>query len=321
MLYNYHNKAYHMIMDVLNPRGRAAKPDITAFLSNIQKFSLHDGPGIRTVVFFKGCPLSCRWCSNPETRQAAVSVLRDTAKCVHCLRCAEACPAGAIKEDLSINGAACTACGICAWECPQKALSINGRRYSPEEVLRICLQDRPFYEESGGGVTLSGGEVLTQAAFARTLLEALKREGIHTALETTGYAPPGVFRQAVEPADLLLFDIKHYDRDRHFWGTGVYNDLIFDNLRAALTAQKEVLPRLPVIPGFNDSPEDALGFSRLLKSLGLKRAQLLPFHQFGEKKYEMLGLPYPMEGVPQLHREDLEEYRRIFIDSGIDCFL
>jgi pyruvate formate lyase activating enzyme len=297
------------------------KQNLTAFLSNIQKFSLHDGPGIRTVVFFKGCPLSCLWCSNPETRETNGSVLRDNAKCVRCLRCAKVCPAGAIGEDLSINRRACTACGTCVMECPRKALSINGQRYSLEETLRICLQDRPFYEESGGGVTLSGGEVLTQAAFAREFLEALRDEGIHTALETTGYAPPGVFWQAADPVDLLLFDIKHYDRDRHFKGTGVYNDPILDNLKAALAARKTVLPRLPIIPGFNDSPEDALGFSLLLKSLGLKRAQLLPFHQFGEKKYEMLGLPYPLRGVSQLHGEDLEEYRRIFIDNGIDCFL
>jgi pyruvate formate lyase activating enzyme len=312
-----------MIIIGLISRGGTVKPgmkkDLTAFLSNIQKFSLHDGPGIRTVVFFKGCPLSCLWCSNPETRQANGSVLRDAAKCVRCLRCAKVCPAGAIGEDLFINRKLCTACGTCVQECPQKALSINGRRYSLEETLRICLQDRPFYEESGGGVTLSGGEALTQAAFARGLLEALKGEGIHTALETTGYAPPRTFREVTETADLLLFDIKHYDRDCHFKGTGVYNDRILDNLKAALAAQKTVLPRLPVIPGFNDSPADALGFSRLLESLGLKRAQLLPFHQFGEKKYEMMGLPYPMRGVPRLHAEDLEEYRQIFIDCGIDC--
>jgi pyruvate formate lyase activating enzyme len=318
MLYNYRDKRYYYsrLIDLNN---LDMEQKVTAFLSNIQKFSLHDGPGIRTVVFFKGCPLSCLWCSNPETRAANASVLRDTAKCVRCLRCVELCPAGAIKGDLSIDRMACTACGTCVRECPQKALSINGRRYSLEETLRICLQDRPFYEESGGGVTLSGGEVLTQAAFARELLEALKGEGIHTALETTGYAPGDVFWRAAELADLLLFDIKHYDRDCHFRGTGVYNDRILNNLKAALAARKTVLPRLPIIPGFNDSPEDALGFSRLFGSLELKRAQLLPFHQFGEKKYEMLGLSYPMRGVPQLHGEDLEEYRRIFAANGIEC--
>ncbi|MDR1353288.1 MAG: glycyl-radical enzyme activating protein, partial [Treponema sp.] len=297
------------------------KQDSAAFLSNIQKFSLHDGPGIRTVVFFKGCPLSCLWCSNPETQEAAASVLRDTAKCVRCLRCAAACPARAISGELFIDRRACTACGACVRECPQKALSMNGQPYSLEETLRICLQDRPFYEESGGGVTLSGGEVLLQAQFAYKLLEALRREGIHTALETTGCAPPAVFMRLAEAAALLLFDIKHYDRELHFKGTGVYNDLILDNLRAAVAARKTLLPRLPVIPGFNDSPKDALGFSRLLNSAGLKQAQLLPFHQFGEKKYEMLGLPYPMRGVPQLHPEDLEDYRRIFIDNGINCFI
>ncbi|MDR0451776.1 MAG: glycyl-radical enzyme activating protein [Treponema sp.] len=297
-----------------------AKPDDTAFLSNIQKFSLHDGPGIRTVVFFKGCPLSCPWCSNPEAREAAGSVLRESAKCARCLRCAAICPARAIGEGLSINRKACTACGACVRECPRGALSLNGQGYSLEETLRICLQDRPFYEESGGGVTLSGGEVLAQARFARRLLEALGREGIHRALETTGYAPPAVFRRLAEAADLLLFDLKHYDRERHFQGTGVYNDPILANLAAALAAGKTVLPRIPVIPGFNDSPGDALGFSRLLVSAGLKQAQLLPFHQFGEKKYEMLGLPYPMQGVPQLRREDLEEYRRVFAGQGVECF-
>ncbi|MDR0378276.1 MAG: glycyl-radical enzyme activating protein [Spirochaetaceae bacterium] len=296
------------------------KRNNTAFLSNIQKFSLHDGPGIRTVVFFTGCPLSCLWCSNPETREAAGSVLRDAAKCARCLRCAAACPVRAVGEDLSINREACAVCGACVRECPRGALSINGQSRSLEEILHVCVQDRPFYEESGGGVTLSGGEALAQARPARRLLEALRREGIHTALETSGCAPPAVFRRLAEAADLLLFDLKHHDRERHFQGTGVYNDPILANLTAALAAGKPVLPRIPVIPGFNDSLEDARGFSRLLDSLGLKRAQLLPFHQFGEKKYEMLGLPYPMRGVPQLHREDLEEYRRVFTGQGLDCF-
>jgi pyruvate formate lyase activating enzyme len=250
----------------------------SGLLFNIQKFSLHDGPGIRTVVFFKGCPLSCRWCSNPESQQVQVSQ-----------------------------------------EC-QKALSLNVRRYDLDEILEICLQDQPFYEESGGGVTLSGGEPLAQGEFAALLLRALKDRRIHTAMETTGYAPPDVFREAALAADLLLFDIKHYDERHHIDGTGVPMGPILANLKTALAAEKPLLPRIPIIPGFNNALEDAEGFVRLLASLGLKEVQLLPFHQFGEKKYEALNIPYPMRGTPQLHKEDLEEYRRIFLANKINCF-
>ncbi|MDR0598816.1 MAG: radical SAM protein [Treponema sp.] len=264
-------------------------------LFNIQKFSLHDGPGIRTVVFFKGCPLSCRWCSNPESQRAE--------------------PCLFWEEDASAPG------GVRA--------KPDSREYPLEEVLEICLQDRPFYEESGGGVTLSGGEPLTQRAFAAALLKSLGEENIHTAIETTGYAPPEVFKEVTDRADLLLFDLKHHDDRRHFEGTGVHHGPILANLKSALDNTRaadrdrpamSILPRIPVIPGYNNALEDARGFAGLLNSLGLKRAQLLPFHQFGEKKYAMLRIPYPMKGLPQLHPEDLEEYRRAFIAEGIDCF-
>lgn len=236
---------------------------------SIQKFNLHDGPGIRTVVFFRGCPLSCAWCSNPESRDA----------------------------------------NTCEAE----------RWYCMDEVLKICLADRPFYEQTGG-VTLSGGEALSQWEFALDLLLALKRENIHTAIETSGYSSEETFRKVAMEADLLLFDIKHYDSRRHIEGTGVPNEGILANLKQALLCGMNVLPRIPVIPGYNDSPEDAGSFARLLKSLGLNRAQLLPFHQFGEKKYELMGLPYTLKGIPQLHCEDLEEYRLAFTERGIDCF-
>ena len=266
---------------------------------NIQKFSLHDGPGIRTVVFFKGCPLACRWCSNPESQRAEVLL----------------------------------------WE-PQPGGSGAGaggrvpdsREYTLEETLGICLQDRPFYEESGGGgngtgkgerggVTLSGGEALTQGEFAAALLEALGAEGIHTALETSGHAPADVFARVSAAADILLFDVKHYDSRRHREGAGVDNGLILDNLRSALAAGRNLLPRIPVIPEYNDSPEDAAGFALLFAALGLRRVQLLPFHQFGAKKYAALGRPYAMEGIPQLHPEDLEGYRKVFGANGVDAFV
>ena len=256
---------------------------MTGFLFNIQKFSIHDGPGIRTVVFFKGCPLCCRWCSNPESQ----------------------------------DGQPCR----------------EARWYTLEETLKVCLEDRPFYEEgaekqplsspeySGGGVTLSGGDALSQKQFALELLRALKKENIHTAIETSGHASNEIFEEVAGTADLLLFDIKHFDNIRHAEGTGVSMDLILDNLKNALACNKNVLVRLPVIPGYNNSSEDARGFASLLESMKVKRLQLLPFHQFGEKKYELLNLPYAMKGIPQLHPEDLEEFRQVFSGYGIDCFI
>ena len=245
---------------------------VSGLIFNIQKFSIHDGPGIRTVVFFKGCPLSCRWCSNPESR----------------------------------DGQPCK----------------EARWYTVEETLKTCLADRLFYEETMpiGGVTLGGGEALSQPLFALELLRAFGRENIHTAIETSGFAPPELFTQITEAADLILFDLKHFDNKRHADGTGVPNDLILTNLKNAISHKRAVLPRIPVIPDYNNSIDDAHGFVSLLESLEIKRVQLLPFHQFGEKKYESLGLPYSMRDVHQLYPEDLTEYRRVFLRRGIDCF-
>ena len=254
----------------------------TGLLFNIQKFSIHDGPGIRTVVFFKGCPLTCRWCSNPESQ----------------------------------DGQPCK----------------EARQFTLEETLKTCLEDRLFYEETagtlplsspdyaGGGVTLSGGEPQVQRQFALELLRALRKESVHTAMETSGFAPLELFEEVSEAVDLLLFDIKHFDNQRHVEGTGVPNDLVLANLKNALDRGKNVLARLPVIPGYNDSGEDARGFVSLLEKMKIKRVQLLPFHQFGERKYELLGLPYAMKKVKQLHPEDLEDYSNIFLKQGIDCF-
>jgi pyruvate formate lyase activating enzyme len=257
----------------------------TALVFNVQKFSIHDGPGIRTLVFFQGCPLRCAWCANPESQGA----------------------------ETAGDGTAVP------------APVLPPKRYSIDELVSICLQDRPFYEESGGGVTLSGGEVLVQHEAAASLLRRLKEEHIHTAIETTGYASPSVFNDTVIFADLLLFDIKHYDSPRHSEGTGVSNDIILANLRYALERhalekKREVLPRIPVIRGYNDAPDDARGFSRLFRTLGINKAQLLPFHQAGETKYESLQKEYTYKGVPQLHNEDLRDFRQIFIENGIECF-
>jgi pyruvate formate lyase activating enzyme len=190
--------------------------------------------------------------------------------------------------------------------------------------METCLQDRPFYEESGGGVTLSGGEALLQADFALALLDRLGEEKIHRAIETSALAPPALWQEVINHVEFLIIDVKHYDRERHIEGTGVSNEVCLANLKTALDRVKtgtglNILPRIPVIPGFNNSLEDAAEFARLLSGMGISKVELLPFHQFGEKKYADLGIPYFMHGAAQLHPEDLAEYRQIFIDRGIDA--
>ena len=248
---------------------------VTGMIADVQRFSLHDGPGIRTTIFMKGCPLRCFWCSNPESQSLQPQRMGDT---------------------------------------------LDSERYTVDAVLELCMQDRAFYEESGGGVTLSGGEPLAQWPFVTALLKALKKNAVHTAMETTGCAQPAIFHQAIADADLLLFDIKHYANDKHKAGTGLGNGPMLDNLKHCVAAGKEVLPRIPVIPGFNDAPEDAKGFSRLLHEIGLLSVQLLPFHSFGESKYELLGIPYAMKGQKPLHAEELTSYRGIFEQNGIAAF-
>lgn len=290
---------------------------------NIQKFSINDGPGIRTVVFFKGCPLKCAWCANPESQEMRTQILWDEKKCQHCLTCVKNCPVQAIKnfgEKISVDCKICTECKICVENCPARALTIEGEKKSVEEILRVVMQDVDFYEESGGGVTLSGGEAMMQADFAVELLQALKEKNIHTAIETTGFAPPEIFARVIKHLDLILFDIKHWDENYHKKKTGVSNVPILKNMKFAIDEGKEVLPRMPVIPDYNNSLDDAKNFVRRLNEVGAKKIQLLPFHQFGENKYKLLGRNYEFDNVKALHAEDLSDFQKIFLDAGIDAF-
>ena len=290
---------------------------------NIQKFSINDGPGIRTVVFFKGCPLKCVWCANPESQEMRMQILWDEKKCLHCLTCVKNCPVNAIKnigEKISFDSKICTECKICVENCPAHALTAEGEKKSVEEVLHVVMQDVDFYEESGGGVTLSGGEAMMQADFAVELLKALKEKNIHTAIETTGFAPPEIFARVIKYLDLILFDIKHWDENLHKKKTGVSNLPILKNMKFAIDSGKEVLPRLPVIPDYNNSLGDAKNFVKRLNEVGAKRIQLLPFHQFGENKYKLLGRNYEFENIKALHAEDLKDFQKIFLDAGIEAF-
>ena len=290
---------------------------------NIQKFSVNDGPGIRTTVFFKGCPLRCRWCANPESQLTRPQVLWNSSGCMDCRHCMEVCPQKAISvhdDHIYIHHTHCNGCGTCIKECPGKALELEGEWKTVNEILQVVLQDRDFYEESGGGLTISGGEILSQPSFACELLLAAKEEQLHTCCETTGFAAPEIFDRVTEYVDYLLFDMKHWNSRAHAEGTGVSNELPLLNMRRSIEKGKTVLPRIPVIPEFNDAPDDAIEFSKLLHEIGAKSCQLLPFHQFGENKYHLLNQTYAYENYPSLHREDLEAYRNVFAENNINAF-
>ena len=292
-----------------------------ATIFNIQKFSIHDGPGIRTVVFFKGCPLRCKWCSNPESQMPHAQILWNREKCLHCRQCEITCPTNSISFENNIfqfKYNRCNSSMACITQCPGKALEYAGKQMAVEEVVKEIMKDRDFYEESGGGVTLSGGEVLSQPEFAAALLKECKKNGLHTALETTGYAPLHTFQKVTALADLLLFDMKHYDKNKHLEYTSASNEQIIANMKSAVHDGKHVIARIPVIPNRNNSLEDAWGFCGLLHDIGVWEVNLLPFHQFGESKYEQLGMNYEMKEVKALHPEDLQEFYQVFAKSGFD---
>ena len=288
----------------------------TGVIFNIQKFSINDGPGIRTVVFFKGCPLHCKWCANPESQLAKIQILWDKKKCLHCHHCLEICLQKAISlknDNIFIDTNKCTLCKQCI-------NTSEGEIKTVQQVLDIVLQDEVFYEESDGGITLSGGEFLMQTQFAKELLIAAKEKNLHTCCETTGFCTPEKFQHIIQYIDYILFDLKHWNSQKHFDGTGVDNKLILTNMKYAISTGKKVLPRIPVIPKFNDSLEDAKRFCEVLHDVGSNQCQLLPFHQFGENKYYLLNKKYAYENQPALHREDLQEYLQIFLDNDIHAF-
>ena len=294
-----------------------------AILTNIQRFSIHDGAGIRTTFFFKGCPLSCTWCANPETQNPQMELSWDGEKCVHCLSCVHSCAQNAIQiEDQGIRHERenCQHCGACIAACPNGALQWYGKSCTVEELVAEALRDKDYYEDSGGGVTLSGGEFLMQAEFSVAFADALHREGIHVAGETSGLAAPENFERVLASVDFLYMDLKHYDREKHREVTGVLPDLIWQNLRTLAASGKEFCIRIPVIPSVNDTEEDAAGFSQELLEFGIHQVQLLPFHSFGQKKYDTLGRKYDFADRERLDKEKLETYRNTFQTKGVEAF-
>ena len=271
-------------------------------LFDVGRNSYVDGPGIRTTVFFKGCNLHCAWCHNPESQSPEPQMLFYRSRCTGCGRCREKCPQE-LKD--------CDLCGKCALYCPHDAREICGRRYTVEEVLREVEKDRAFYEASGGGVTFSGGECMLQIDFLEELLRECKKNGIHTAVDTAGQVPFERFERILPHTDLILYDVKCYDSEKHRKYTGVGNELILENLARLLSSGKKLWVRIPVIPSVNDSESEMFAIRRFFDVHGYpERIELLPYHAMGEHKYEALGMTPGRFNVPS--EETVRALRDLF---------
>lgn len=285
-----------------------------AFIFNKQKYNMYDGPGVRTLIFFKGCPLRCKWCSNPEGLQRKYQIMFKPTTCVSCGSCVPVCPQkihsisadGVHLIDREID---CIGCGACVEACIPDALKVAGQQESISSLMEYIEQDRAFYEQSGGGVTLGGGEVTSQPEAAINLLMACKQDGFHTAIETCGYVKKDVLMRFAEFVDLFLFDLKHIDPERHFELTGVRNEMILENLEELIMKRQHVKVRMPMLKGINDSEEEIRGVIKFLEKFkdfkNFEGIDLLPYHKLGVNKYLQLGMEYPIEGDPSLSDEDL----------------
>jgi len=296
----------------------------SAIITNIQGFSIHDGPGIRTVIFFKGCPLSCQWCSNPECLSGTPQIGFIENLCTDCGKCLDACTNNAIRREEGehrIDYSRCKSCGNCRDQCSYGALVRYGESMSIAEVWDAVRRDKMFYDESGGGVTVSGGEPLLQPAFVRELFELSRREGIDTCVETCGSVDREALLEVIPVTDHFLFDLKHMDPEAHRKHTGQSNGNILKNAALLIERGNDVLFRQPLIPGVNDSIEDIRATARFLTGLGRNAAklQIMPFHRMGQSKYRALDMPYNMDGLGAAEDKQAEAARDAYIQCGIDC--
>ncbi|MGC9468338.1 MAG: glycyl-radical enzyme activating protein [Anaerolineae bacterium] len=293
----------------------------TGLICNIQRFSVHDGPGIRTTVFLKGCTLRCFWCHNPESIQPTLELQLHPDRCIGCLECAKVCPEGAQtvtdEGELVFHREKCVACGACVEVCYAGARELSGRVVTVDEVMDEILQDRPFYENSGGGVTLSGGEPVYQVAFSREILTRCREEGLHTAIETAGNVPWAQLAALLPVTDLVMMDLKHMDSEKHRWAVGASNRLLLANARKLAETEKPLIFRTPVVPTVNDTVEEIGAIAEYVRELTNLRAashseaaapisfELLPFHRMAGDKYNSLDLTYEAKGLTPPSKETM----------------
>lgn len=293
----------------------------TGLVFDVQRFSLQDGPGIRTTLFLKGCPLACWWCHNPESMTGAPEILVTPERCIGCGACADACPLGlpsGAGGGWALPKTSCEACGRCAEACPTGARRLAGRSMSVDEAVAAATRDRVFYDQSGGGVTFSGGEPLRQADFVIACLDALRARGVHVAVDTCGLVEREVLLRAAARTDLFLYDLKHMDAAAHAEITGVSNGRILANLAALAAAHDQIWVRVPVVPGCNDAPSNLARTAAFAASLpAVRRVSLLPYHALGEHKRERVGSGAAAFETSTPSADRLRDIAAVFEDAGL----
>lgn len=285
----------------------------TGLIFDIQKFAIHDGYGIRTLVFMKGCPLRCKWCSNPESQEKNIDITFNSEKCLQCYECINICPTGILSEkNLFSNSKDCVKCGNCVDVCYSQARQKVGRYMEINELFDIVKKDITYYNQSNGGVTIGGGEPTLQNEFLTEFLKKCKLNGISTAIETCGYTPWEKMKTILDYTDLLLFDIKHINSEMHEKYTGVKNEIIIKNAILAAQSVKEMIIRVPLIPEVNNSSEDLNSLGKFIfeKLPRVKKVNILPYHSIGESKSMKLGEKYSLHGLRTLTIEEIYEARK-----------
>jgi pyruvate formate lyase activating enzyme len=298
--------------------------DSHGLVFDIQRYSMKDGPGLRVLVFIKGCPLRCLWCSNPESQSSQIEILYQEERCCACGQCVLVCPTEALiqeaKGEVRYNHLKCRLCGRCIETCPYKTRKWAGRWVTVAELMREVERDLPFFRRSGGGVTLGGGEPMSQPDFVEKILKACKEQNIHTSLETCGCSPWEVLKRLAHYTDLFFYDLKQIDSHIHEQWTGVSNQLILRNLEELGTIHSQIVVRYPLIPGVNDTDLDIHALIKFIRRIKpIQKVEISPYHRYGELKYPLLGRQYPLKGVQTLPEKRVNEIVALIRSHDLEC--